>query len=196
MSFTFVFSPYFRSETSWVQVQTTRIFACSRWPMRTSRTLRGDYLLFFWARRPKMISSNHCQSLCAILKSNRRNIVFPIAVSDELAMEKKARMEKYNAAHRTENSIHPRCRCLGSCFWETIGCWETPVHVISTVSSTGYSSWSSIQLEMDEVVKKHRDSMHVCLLRLGIRARDKFMTARPFCAVLFVIPWLSCELCD
>ena len=28
-----------------------------------------------------MILSNHCQSLCAILKSNQRNIVFPVAFS-------------------------------------------------------------------------------------------------------------------
>ena len=67
--------------------------------------------------------------------------------------------------------------------WKDIGCWETPVHVISTASSTAYWSWSSCQ-----------DPMQVCPLRLGIQARDKFMTAGLFSAVLFKSSWLACEI--
>ena len=46
-----------------------------------------------------MISSNHCQSICAILKSNRRKTVFPMNCDGE-----ESPCGKYNAARRSNNA--------------------------------------------------------------------------------------------
>ena len=67
MLFPFAICPYFGGKTSWVQSNSNCVPFCSQLLTReATRTPRGVHFAPFL----NMISSIHCQSLCAILKSN------------------------------------------------------------------------------------------------------------------------------
>ena len=67
MLFPFAICPYFGGKTSWVQSNSNCVPFCSQLLTReATRTPGGVHFAPFL----NMISSIHCQSLCAILKSN------------------------------------------------------------------------------------------------------------------------------
>ena len=85
-----------------------------------------------------MISSNHCQSLCAILKSNRRKTVFPMICDGE-----ERPSGKYNAARRSNNARSVLGIERKTPFTQDADVWEVVIGMIRPSTAEKHQCMSS-----------------------------------------------------